>query len=214
MKRILIFLGCILCSSGVLHAQNSTLDPTDLFESGVKSVAIEPIINAVVPSVKWDDDRREVTVLSDDQPKKFPYPDEVYSFSEQFNPIWRDQVVLSGYTETGEVGFWPFILNVQTGTFVRYHPQCGANSPTDLDRNLLGDLWVLETTPNGIDLCATLTGERTPALDLPKDFVPTPPPRCMFTTSRRAKARPCCALSIKPNIRSASPAATRPTPPS
>src|SRR4051812_39952281 len=122
MRTTLIMLIGLLFSVSVIQAQASLLDPANLFESTVKIMATEPISKVVAPSVHWDDDRREVTVLVDEHTKQYPYPDEVYSFSEQFNPVWSDQVVLRGYTETGEVGFWPFVLNLQTGTFQRYQP--------------------------------------------------------------------------------------------
>jgi hypothetical protein len=164
-----------LLSSGVLYAQDQPFnpDPATFFPDNVRVIATEKLETPLVRlSIRWDDDQREVTVLVDDQIKRYPYPEDMLTIFDQIRPTWGDLIVVSAYTP--DTDFKPFVLNLQTGTFALYEPQCGENSPDYLYTNMRDQLWVLEVTSGGVYLCASLTGERTPKLALPEDFEPKP----------------------------------------
>jgi hypothetical protein len=168
-----LLLGILLwLSPSAIHAQDDTFDPALFFPENVEIIDTEVIENTISPYVRWDDASREVTVFFNDRIAQYPYPEQVLSFYRVSRPIWQDRAVLTGYGEGGsEMSEW-YVLNILTGDITLYEAQCGDNSPPFFSTDLDDDLWVLEATPAGYVLCASLTGEHTLPLALPDDFAP------------------------------------------
>jgi hypothetical protein len=171
MRKILLACWLLLLTPEAVRAQGDLPDPAQLFPDTVKVIAVENLEYTPSTYLHWDDDRHEVQIFRANRYVTYPYPEGVLAFGWQYAPIWHDLLVVGGTTD---IGVEPYILNLQTGVFVPYQPQCGENSPTYLSSQLRDNLWVLEVVDGSVYLCATLTGERTAKLALPKNFRPMP----------------------------------------